>query len=381
MKTYFVTGGAGFIGANFIKYLLEKYDTGVEIIILDDLTYAGNLLSIKGDIERGNVTFIKGNICDRFLVTRLLTEHDPDYIINFAAESHVDRSISDPRLFIETNVSGTQNLLECTRLFWKSGNSAWPDGKKFLQISTDEVYGSLPREYNVPQPIARCSDPLEAALGHKRPLTFGSGSFSEISPMSPRSPYSASKAGADMMALAYHETYGMPVNITRCSNNYGPYQFPEKLIPLIIKNILDGRDLPIYGNGENVRDWIHVRDHAKAIDIVLRKGIPGEIYNIGSVNEQQNIDIINMIIDLVAETTGTRPRHDLKTYVSDRPGHDIRYAIDPIKIIERLGWVPETDFSEGMKQTVRWYIENRPWVDSVTTGEYQKYYDEMYLNR
>ena len=399
MKKYLVTGAAGFIGANFVKYLLHKWVGEVEIVILDALTYAGNLLTIKEEIGRPDVTFVKGDIGDRELVSRLIAVHDPDYIVNFAAESHVDRSITNPRLFLETNILGTQNLLECARQAWLTGRgddgrNIYREGKKFLQISTDEVYGSLPKDFEEASPLEVSDEVRRVIDGRSELKCFGRGFFTENTPLAPRSPYSAAKTSADLIALAYHETYGCPVNITRCSNNYGPYHFPEKLIPLIIKNILENKPLPVYGKGENVRDWLYVEDHAKAIDMVLRRGRDGEVYNVGGFNEETNINIVKMVIAIIARIMKEEPVYrrllsgsvddindDLITYVADRPGHDMRYAIDPTKIATELGWYPETPFSVGIEKTVRWYLDNRDWVDSVTSGDYQKYYDEMYGNR
>ncbi len=399
MNTYFVTGGAGFIGSNFVKYLLKKYGTDVRIVVLDALTYAGNLLTIKDEIELPNVTFIKGDIGDRELVASVFTAHDPDFVVNFAAESHVDRSITNPRLFLETNILGTQNLLECAREAWVAGKDEhgrplYRDGKKFLQISTDEVYGSLPRTPGAPRDLKLAEDVARVVSGRDDLKAFGEGLFTEDTPLAPRSPYSASKTSADLLTLAYHETYGLPVNITRCSNNYGPYHFPEKLIPLVIKNILEGRKLPVYGRGENVRDWLFVEDHCKAIDMVLLKGRIGEVYNIGGFNEQENISIVRSIIALVRKMMEETPEYRpllaipvegiderLIAYVADRPGHDMRYAIDPAKIATELGWYPETSFPVGIEKTVRWYLDNPGWTDGVTSGAYQEYYDEMYGNR
>lgn len=399
MKRYLVTGAAGFIGANFIKYLLKSYNNDVEITILDALTYAGNPLTIKDEINRTNVTFIKGDIGDRELVEDLMSKNDYDFIVNFAAESHVDRSITNPRLFLETNILGTQNMLDCARKAWYSGKDAdgkniYKEGKKYLQISTDEVYGSLSKDFSSAQPLI-VADNLEKVISGRNNLkTFGKEFFTETTPLAPRSPYSAAKASADFITLAYHETYGLPVNITRCSNNYGPYHFPEKLIPLIIKNILEGKSLPVYGKGDNVRDWLYVEDHAKAIDLVLHKGVVGEVYNVGGFNEEQNIDIVTTVIDIIARIMKEEPQYqkllsckvedinnDLITYVTDRPGHDMRYAIDPTKIATELGWYPETPFAIGIEKTIRWYLDNQDWVNSVTSGEYQQYYDKMYNNR
>lgn len=400
MTTYLVTGGAGFIGSNFVKYLLEKYDNTIRIIILDALTYAGNLLTIKDETERDNVIFVKGDIGDAPLVTGLLDEHDPDFVVNFAAESHVDRSITNPRLFLETNILGTQTMLDCCRRKWQTaekepdGKPRYREGKKFLQVSTDEVYGSLNRTPGPPRKLTLKPEVERVAEGRRDLKTFGDGFFTESTPLSPRSPYSASKTSADMLVMAYHETYGMPVNITRCSNNYGPYHFPEKLIPLVINNILQGKKIPVYGKGDNVRDWLFVRDHCKAIDMVLRRGRTGEVYNIGGFNEEENINIVRSIINLVHEfTSGDSDfrkllsgnpddvNESLITYVTDRPGHDMRYAIDPEKIATELGWYPETSFVEGIRQTVRWYLENPGWTAGVTSGDYLKYYEEMYGHR
>ena len=399
MKRYLVTGAAGFIGANFVKYILKKWDNDIEIVILDDLTYAGNLMTIKEEINRQNVSFVKGDIGNRELVTEIIAKHDPHFIVNFAAESHVDRSITNPRLFLETNILGTQNLLDCARNAWcegkdENGKNKYKKGHKFLQISTDEVYGSLSKDYDSAQPLSVDDNVKRIIEGRDNIKTFGINFFTETTPLAPRSPYSAAKTGADLITLAYHETYGMPINITRCSNNYGPYHFPEKLIPLIIKNILKGKSLPVYGKGENVRDWLYVEDHAKAIDMVLRQGKIGEIYNIGGFNEEQNIDIVKNVISIIARIMKEEPQYqsllkcaiddinnNLITFVADRPGHDMRYAIDPTKIAVELGWYPETPFSIGIEKTIRWYLDNQSWVESVTSGDYQRYYEEMYNNR
>ncbi|MCM1292950.1 MAG: dTDP-glucose 4,6-dehydratase [Bacteroides sp.] len=398
-KKYLVTGGAGFIGANFVKYLLKKWGDDARITILDDLTYAGNLLTIKDEISRDNVEFVKGNINDAELVGRIMREFDPDFVVNFAAESHVDRSISNPRLFLETNILGTQNMLEAARRAWLDGKNAdgtprYREGKKYLQISTDEVYGSLAKTYSEPHPLTVDEDVAAVIKGRDNLQTFGDEFFTEKTPMAPRSPYSASKTSADMITMAYHDTYGLPVNITRCSNNYGPYHFPEKLIPLMIHNVLIGKSLPVYGKGENVRDWLYVEDHAKAIDMVLRNGRVGEVYNIGGFNEEQNITIVKLVIDTIARILREEPRYqsllkhpleevgyDMIQYVTDRPGHDMRYAIDPAKIAVELGWYPETPFTEGIEKTIRWYLDNQEWTDCVVSGNYQKYYEEMYGNR
>lgn len=399
MKKYLVTGGAGFIGSNFVKYLLKEHGSDVEILVLDALTYAGNLLTIKEELELPNVTFVKGDIGDAELVGRLMKDFDPDYIVNFAAESHVDRSISNPRLFLETNILGTQTLLNAAREAWlipgKPGQAPrYREGKKYHQISTDEVYGSLSREPGDPKPLHLTEAVAQVVKGRDNLQTFGPAFFTELTPLSPRSPYSVSKTAADMLVMAYHETYGLPVTITRCSNNYGPYHFPEKLIPLVIKNILEGKKLPVYGKGDNVRDWLYVEDHCKGIDMVLRNGRIGEVYNIGGFNEEQNISIVRQIIAMVRELMEQHPEYrsqlsipvedineNLIRYVSDRPGHDMRYAIDPEKIATELGWYPETSFTDGIRKTVKWDLDNHDWIESVASGDYQKFYDQLYGNR
>lgn len=399
MLKYLVTGGAGFIGSNFVEYLIAAYGNDVDILILDALTYAGNLKTISPLLERSNVSFVKGDINDRELVERLMREFDPDFVVNFAAESHVDRSITNPRLFLETNILGTQCMLDCARRAWFLGKDAegrpmYRPGKKYLQISTDEVYGSLPKDFDEARPLHLDADVARVAEGRKNIKTFGRSCFTEQTPLAPRSPYSASKTSADMLVMAYHETYGMPVNITRCSNNYGPYQFPEKLIPLIINNIMEGKPLPVYGRGLNVRDWLYVDDHAKAIDMVLRKGRVGEVYNIGGFNEESNINIVGEILRIVRRLIAENPDYQklfkpapdeiderMITFVADRPGHDMRYAIDPTKIAVELGWYPETPFVEGIEKTVRWCLDNTDWTRDVLSGDYQKYYEEMYSNR
>ena len=334
MTKLLITGGAGFIGSNFIHYILDKYPE-YEIINLDLLTYCGNLENLK-DINSQNYTFIKGNIADKELVDEIVK--DVDYIVNFAAESHVDRSIEDPEIFIKSNILGTQNLLNAAKKH---------KIKKFLQVSTDEVYGSLGK----------------------------TGYFTEETPLQANSPYSASKAGADLMVRAYHNTFDLPVNITRCSNNYGPYQFPEKLIPLMISNALEDKKLPVYGDGKNIRDWLHVYDHCTAIDLVLHKGEPGEVYNIGGHNEKENIEIVKLIL-----STLNKPE-SLIEYVTDRLGHDRRYAIDSDKIRKELGWKPKYTFETGIIETINWYIENQDWIENVKSGEYQEYYEKMYKDR
>ncbi|MGM9830117.1 MAG: dTDP-glucose 4,6-dehydratase [Muribaculaceae bacterium] len=398
-NTYFVTGAAGFIGANFVNHLIDKYSQNVEITIFDSLTYAGNLESIASLLQLPNVRFVKADICDPVAVAEALAHSNPDFIVNFAAESHVDRSIENPKLFLETNIIGTQTLLEAARRLWCEGSDEvgrpkYRSGVKFLQISTDEVYGSLAKDFDTPQPLHLTEDVGRVVQGRDHLITYGWNFFVESTPLAPRSPYSASKTSADLIVLAYRETYGLPINITRCSNNYGPYQFPEKLIPLIINNILTGKKLPVYGKGENVRDWLYVEDHARAIDIVLRNGTVGEVYNVGGFNEESNINIVRLIIDIVHRLCVENPEYarlsaipvedinyDLITFVADRPGHDMRYAIDPGKIARQLGWYPETPFAIGIEKTVKWYLDNREWVNHVTSGEYADYYSKMYDNR
>jgi dTDP-glucose 4,6-dehydratase len=311
----------------------------------------------------------------------------------------VDRSITNPRLFLETNILGTQNMLDCAREAWftgkdDKGHNTYAPGKKYLQISTDEVYGSLAKDFDEPQPLVVSDDVREVIEGRTDLKTYGRHFFTEDTPLAPRSPYSASKTSADLITMAYHETYGLPINITRCSNNYGPYHFPEKLIPLIIKNILEGKKLPVYGKGENVRDWLYVEDHCKGIDLVLRQGNVGEVYNIGGFNEESNINIVKQVIAIIARIMHEESEYqqllkcdldvinnDLIEFVTDRPGHDMRYAIDPTKIARELGWYPETPFTVGIEKTIRWNLDHQPWVNSVTSGDYQKYYEEMYGNR
>ncbi|NNU98280.1 dTDP-glucose 4,6-dehydratase [Geobacillus sp. DSP4a] len=329
-----VTGGAGFIGSNFVRYMLEKYPN-YKVVNYDLLTYAGNLENLKDVENHPNYTFVKGDINNRELVDYLVKTHQIDVIVNFAAESHVDRSIIDPDIFVKTNVLGTQALLDVA----KDNNI-----KKYVQISTDEVYGTLGE----------------------------TGYFTEETPLAPNSPYSASKAGGDLLVRAYHETYGLNVNITRCSNNYGPYHFPEKLIPLMITNALEGKELPIYGDGQNIRDWLHVKDHCAAIDLVIHKGRPGEVYNIGGHNERTNNEIVHLIVEKLGVSK------DLIKYVADRPGHDRRYAIDPTKIMTELGWKPQYTFETGIVETIQWYIDNQEWWKNIKSGEYMNYYQKQY---
>lgn len=383
MKTYLITGAAGFIGANYLKYMLRKYKD-IKIVVLDKLTYAGNLGTIKEDIKDEKVEFVKGDICNRELVENIFMKNEIDYVVNFAAESHVDRSIENPQIFLETNILGTQNLMEVAKEFWtigkdENGYPVYKDGKKFLQVSTDEVYGSLKRDFSEGKELILDEIVAKIAKGRTNLKTFGSEMFKETTPLEPRSPYSVSKTSADMLVIAYGETYKFPYNITRCSNNYGAYQFPEKLIPLIIKNILEGKKLPVYGKGDNVRDWLYVDDHCKGIDIVVNNAPLGEIYNIGGFNEEQNINIVKLTIDTIARIMKNEPEYrkvlktnleninyDLITYVQDRLGHDARYAIDPTKIVTKLGWYPETPFTVGIEKTIRWYLENQPWVEKIS---------------
>ncbi|MDD5818371.1 MAG: dTDP-glucose 4,6-dehydratase [bacterium] len=399
MKTYLVTGAAGFIGSNFVKYILKKHGNDVNIIIVDALTYAGNLASIKEEIELPNVSFVKADITDYAAIKSIFDSHHIDFVVNFAAESHVDRSITNPKLFLETNIIGTQTMLQCAREAWfvgkdADGTNCYQPGARYLQISTDEVYGSLSKDFEEAQPLSVSAEVKKVISGRENLQTFGKHFFTETTPLSPRSPYSASKTSADMLTMAYHETYGLPICITRCSNNYGPYHFPEKLIPLVIKNVLEGKSLPVYGKGLNVRDWLYVEDHCKGIDMVLRHGRVGEVYNIGGFNEESNIEIVKRIIAIIARIMRDEPEYqkllkvdlsrinnDLITYVADRPGHDMRYAIDPTKIATELGWYPETPFTEGIEKTVRWNLDHQDWVESVTSGDYQHYYEQMYNNR
>ncbi|MDE6716485.1 MAG: dTDP-glucose 4,6-dehydratase [Muribaculaceae bacterium] len=394
-KNILVTGGAGFIGSNFVKYLCKHFPSSVNIIILDALTYAANLATLKVELKLPNVTFIKGNINDEERVASIFKDYDIDWVVNFAAESHVDRSILNPRLFLETNVLGTQTLLNAAKSAWQTGIREYLPNKRFLQVSTDEVYGSLAKEWCDAKEL-QVDDRINDIIKNRssQPVAFGESFFVESTPLAPRSPYSASKASADMLVMAYFDTYGLPVNITRCSNNYGPCQFPEKLIPLVINNILEGRKIPVYGKGENVRDWLYVEDHVKAILAVLEKGVVGEVYNVGGFNEESNINIVKTIISLVADFVNENPEYksllkegnqtiseELITFVADRPGHDMRYAINPEKIATELGWYPETCFKDGIRATVKWYLDNRDWVETVISGDYRNYYESMYNNR
>ena len=366
--TIIVTGGAGFIGSNFIFHMLKKYPD-YRIICLDKLTYAGNLSTLAPVMDNPNFRFVKESITDREAVYKLFEEEHPDIVVNFAAESHVDRSIEDPGIFLQTNIIGTSVLMDACRKYGI---------QRYHQVSTDEVYGDLPLD---------------------RPDLF----FTEKTPLHTSSPYSSSKASADLFVLAYHRTYGLPVTVSRCSNNYGPYHFPEKLIPLIIKNILEGKHLPVYGDGSNVRDWLYVEDHCKAIDLVVREGKEGEVYNVGGHNEETNLEIVKLTIATIRKLMTEKPEYrqvlkkkvkgedgeisvdwinnDLITFVKDRLGHDQRYAIDPTKITNALGWYPETKFEVGIVKTIEWYLNNQEWVEEVTSGDYQKYYERMYSKR
>lgn len=352
MKTYLITGGAGFIGSNFIHYMFNKYKH-IKIINVDSLTYAGNLENLKEIEKNKNYIFRQVDITDKEALKKIFDEFTIDYVINFAAESHVDRSIEEPEIFIKTNVLGTVNLLNLAKEYWRINDDEFQAEKKFIQISTDEVYGSLGK----------------------------TGFFTESTSLDPHSPYSSSKASADLIVKAYYDTYKMPINITRCSNNYGPYQFPEKLIPLVINNCLQYKEIPVYGDGLNIRDWLFVEDHCKAIDMVTNNGKIGEVYNIGGHNEKTNIDIVKIIINFLHDNLDENINEDLIRFVQDRKGHDRRYGIDPSKITSDLGWVPETKFDSGIITTIRWYLENKEWMDRVTSGQYQEYYSKMYMNR
>lgn len=348
MKTYLVTGGAGFIGSNFIIYMLKNFKD-IKIINLDSLTYAGNLNNLKEIESDVNYHFVHGDIRDNFLVNKIFEDFKVDYVVNFAAESHVDRSIEDPETFVKTNVLGTLNLLNCAKKAWYV-DGKWKEGKRFHQVGTDEVYGSLGE----------------------------TGYFTESTSLDPHSPYSASKASSDLMVKAYFDTFQMPITITRCSNNYGPFQFPEKLIPLLINNAINHKALPIYGDGLNVRDWLYVEDHCKAIDMVINNGTIGEVYNVGGHNERKNIEIVKEVIEYLNREYDNTITEELITYVEDRKGHDRRYGIDPSKIKAELGWYPETSFEKGIIKTITWYLKNKQWMEEITSGEYENYYNKMY---
>ena len=343
VTTVLVTGGAGFIGSNFVLYLTNKYPD-YRIVNLDVLTYAGNLDNLKKVESNPNYVFIKGDICDTELIEDLFNKYDFKYVVNFAAESHVDRSITDPQIFLKTNIMGTQILLDACKKYWLKDELK--KGNKYLQVSTDEVYGSLGAD----------------------------GFFSETTPLAPNSPYSASKTSADCFVRAYHETFGLNVSITRCSNNYGPYQFPEKLIPLMISNALEDKELPVYGDGMNIRDWLYVEDHCRAIEMVMHNGKSGEVYNVGGHNEKANIEIVKLILEELG-----KPESLIK-YVKDRLGHDRRYAIDATKIKDELGWEPTVMFDQGIRMTIKWYLDNLDWTNKIRSGEYKGYYEKMYGN-
>ena len=369
-----ITGGAGFIGSHVVRLFVNKYPD-YHIVNLDKLTYAGNLANLK-DIEKApNYTFVKADICDFETILSLLRQHRIDGIIHLAAESHVDRSIKDPFTFARTNVLGTLSLLQAAKLYWESLPEGYR-GKRFYHISTDEVYGAL--ELTHPEGIKPPFTTTASSSEHH--LAYGEKFFYEDTPYQPHSPYSASKASSDHFVRAFHDTYGMPTVVTNCSNNYGPYQFPEKLIPLFINNIRHGKPLPVYGKGENVRDWLYVEDHARAIDLIFHQGKTADTYNIGGFNEWKNIDLIRVLIRTVDRLLGNAPgtSEHLITYVTDRAGHDLRYAIDSTKLQRELGWEPSLQFEEGIEKTVRWYLDNQEWLDQVTSGEYQNYYRKMY---
>ena len=376
-RTILITGGAGFIGSHVVRLFVNKYPD-YRIINLDKLTYAGNLANLKDIEDKPNYRFVKMDICDFEGVMNLLQEERVDGIIHLAAESHVDRSIKDPFTFAKTNVMGTLTLLQAAKLCWEALPEKFA-GKRFYHISTDEVYGAL--EITDPEGVEPPFTTKASSGEHH--LAYGRAFFTEDLKYQPHSPYSAAKASSDHFVRAYHDTYGMPTVVTNCSNNYGPYQFPEKLIPLFINNIRHGKPLPVYGKGENVRDWLYVEDHARAIDLIFHEGKVAETYNIGGFNEWKNIDLIKVLIKttdrLLGKPEGTSDH--LITYVTDRAGHDLRYAIDSTKLQKELGWEPSLQFEEGIEKTVRWYLDNQAWMDNVTSGDYQRYYDDMYKNR
>ena len=375
-RNIMITGGAGFIGSHVVRLFVNKYPE-YRIINVDKLTYAGNLENLKDIENKPNYLFIKADICDFETILKTMQEYEVDGIIHLAAESHVDRSIKDPFTFARTNVMGTLSLLQAAKLTWEVNGYKTKNGAqcRFYHISTDEVYGAL--AMNHPEGLEPPFKTTASSEGHK---AYGDDFFYETTKYNPHSPYSASKASSDHFVRAYHDTYGMPTIVTNCSNNYGPYQFPEKLIPLFINNIRHGKPLPVYGKGENVRDWLYVEDHARAIDVIFHEGKIAETYNIGGFNEWKNIDLIKVMIATVDKILGNPEGHSLGliTYVTDRLGHDARYAIDSTKLQKELGWEPSLQFEEGIEKTVRWYLENQEWMDNVTSGEYEKYYESMY---
>ena len=375
-RNIIITGGAGFIGSHVVRLFVNKYPE-YHIINLDKLTYAGNLANLDDVKDSPNYTFVKGDICDFALIQRLMREHHVDGIIHLAAESHVDRSIKDPFTFAQTNVIGTLSLLQAAREYWESLPEGY-EGKRFYHISTDEVYGAL--ELTHPEGI---ESPFTTKASSAHHHAYGTTFFTEETKYNPHSPYSAAKSSSDHFVRAFHDTYGMPTIVTNCSNNYGPYQFPEKLIPLFINNIRHRKALPVYGEGLNVRDWLYVEDHARAIDLIFHQGRVADTYNIGGFNEWKNIDIVHVLIRTTDRLLGRREDEDLEliTHVTDRKGHDMRYAIDSRKLQRELGWEPSLQFEEGIEKTVRWYLDHQAWMDNVTSGDYQKYYDSMYAGR
>ncbi|MDE6786623.1 MAG: dTDP-glucose 4,6-dehydratase [Muribaculaceae bacterium] len=375
-KNILITGGAGFIGSHVVRLFVNKY-LDYHIINLDKLTYAGNLANLKDIEDKPNYTFVRADIADLEEMRRIVKEYKIDGIIHLAAESHVDRSIKDPFTFARTNVMGTLALLQAAKEYWDTLPEKY-EGKRFYHISTDEVYGAL--ELTHPEGVPA---PFTTKASSEDDMAYGTEFFLETTKYNPHSPYSASKASSDHFVRAYHDTYGMPTIVTNCSNNYGPYQFPEKLIPLFINNIRHGKPLPVYGKGENVRDWLFVEDHARAIDLIFHEGKIADTYNIGGFNEWKNIDLIKVIIKTVARLLGNPEGHSEKliTFVTDRLGHDMRYAIDSRKLQSELGWEPSLQFEEGIEKTVRWYLDNQEWMDNITSGEYEKYYDDMYSHR
>ena len=376
-RNIIITGGAGFIGSHVVRLFVNKYPE-YRVINLDKLTYAGNLSNLRDIENKPNYKFVKMDICDFGAFHQLMIDEKVDGIIHLAAESHVDRSIKDPFTFARTNVMGTLSLLQAAKQYWETLPEKY-EGKRFYHISTDEVYGALSMNYpgGIKPPFST------KASSNNNHLAYGDDFFRETDNYNPHSPYSASKASSDHFVRAYHDTYGMPTIVTNCSNNYGPYQFPEKLIPLFINNIRHKKPLPVYGKGENVRDWLFVEDHARAIDTIFHKGKIAETYNIGGFNEWKNIDVIKILIRTVDRLLGRPEDEDMNliTYVTDRPGHDVRYAIDSTKLQEELGWEPSLQFEEGIEKTVKWYLDNQEWLDNVTSGEYKKYYNRMYNGR